>query len=448
MEEIRKKLTLLNLDTKRYDVPYEIVLQILRYLPLEFTGDTVLLLQLFPRVEIKQLIKDRCNPIYLFSQIVQEPMELMRIMLCTHVSLVGSRAIDYFLPGSCVPESDWDFVCPNNYYHAVYFLGYLDKMGFGEVTFSDTYSGRPDLFSIKGTLKSMGKTHTINVVKSDYVHGLFQVLDFDLSICTCCVTGAGAYSLYSATTQKSKLMVSSNYEHICTTGSCRDGYPDSEDEPDNAQEDRLEKYIARGMVGIIEQGYSNLYSNVPCMSRSRNRIRSSGDNDSHTVSFVGILPYHKRERDDVIAILESLEDVIWWHEPRGTKYEVRLPSKVLDERRLLRGFGVDHVSADVVQYIAQKDGFYVVIDPHRDPDGEAGGNIDIPFGFYKDSPESQVQLRIVLDKSGVHDVPDYVHQLYEYPSDASIEKFKRSMHFMPICTEEELTGFMQQPSSF
>lgn len=57
---------------------------------------------------------DRLDPRRLFRQLVKDPDELMKVMRECNVVLSGSRAVEYFMPGSCTQDSDWDFYLLSN----------------------------------------------------------------------------------------------------------------------------------------------------------------------------------------------------------------------------------------------------------------------------------------------------------------------------------------------
>ena len=61
--------------------------------------------------EVEDLEYNRKNPIKLFSQISNNPYRFMKSMVDTRSILSGSRALNYFVPGSCDENSDWDFYC-------------------------------------------------------------------------------------------------------------------------------------------------------------------------------------------------------------------------------------------------------------------------------------------------------------------------------------------------
>jgi hypothetical protein len=66
-------------------------------------------LALSDRHNAKYLIDERLSPIKLFSKLVPEPEELLYAMCASNCVLGGSRALNYFYPGSCNKDSDWDF---------------------------------------------------------------------------------------------------------------------------------------------------------------------------------------------------------------------------------------------------------------------------------------------------------------------------------------------------
>lgn len=59
------------------------------------------------------------GPLFYFEQTFNHPVTLMSAMFDTGCILSGSRALEYFVPGSISPHSDWDFYVPG-YKESVY----------------------------------------------------------------------------------------------------------------------------------------------------------------------------------------------------------------------------------------------------------------------------------------------------------------------------------------
>lgn len=57
-------------------------------------------------------LSQRVDPVLYFQQTFDYPVTLMAAMFDSGCILSGSRALEYFIPGSVGPESDWDFYVP------------------------------------------------------------------------------------------------------------------------------------------------------------------------------------------------------------------------------------------------------------------------------------------------------------------------------------------------
>lgn len=53
--------------------------------------------------------KKRMSPVRIFSNLTSKPEDFIHALVSTNSILSGSRVVDYFRPGSCTEESDYDF---------------------------------------------------------------------------------------------------------------------------------------------------------------------------------------------------------------------------------------------------------------------------------------------------------------------------------------------------
>lgn len=75
--------------------------------------DAVAMARSFPGSAIlEECYKRRVNPVEYFSKTFNHPVMLLSAMFDTGCILSGSRALDFFVPGSAQPDSDWDFYVP------------------------------------------------------------------------------------------------------------------------------------------------------------------------------------------------------------------------------------------------------------------------------------------------------------------------------------------------
>lgn len=76
-------------------------------------GDAIVLKQSLPYSSaIDQCYNVRKDPVRYLSNTFRYPLTLLSAMFDSGCILSGSRALEYFIPGSCRPESDWDFYVP------------------------------------------------------------------------------------------------------------------------------------------------------------------------------------------------------------------------------------------------------------------------------------------------------------------------------------------------
>lgn len=84
------------------DIMKRLSLTAARAMPRSFPGS----------VELEESYNKRINPVEFFSKTFNYPVTLLSAMFDTGCILSGSRALDFFIPGSAQPDSDWDFYVP------------------------------------------------------------------------------------------------------------------------------------------------------------------------------------------------------------------------------------------------------------------------------------------------------------------------------------------------
>lgn len=86
----------------------------------------------------------RLSPFRYLSEHFSNAAEIMECMSESYTFLSGSRALDFFVPGSCSDDSDWDFYCPDTEFACSKFIDGMEKAG---VVWTDTVTRFKEVFS-------------------------------------------------------------------------------------------------------------------------------------------------------------------------------------------------------------------------------------------------------------------------------------------------------------
>jgi hypothetical protein len=192
-------------------LPSDCVKRILDYVDLAHVADACL--GLSTRQDIRHLITHRRSPIRLLSSLVQNPQELLIHMMKNKCLLSGSRVTDYFSPGSCTAESDWDFyvksVPEDNDQVFGTMRQALGSMGVKWDNVLDTnYDSLMIAQVLKGTIaRGNGRSHKVQVIYSDNRKLMNCILLFHSSPVQCFMTHSGAFHMYGKVTSRSQQIV-------------------------------------------------------------------------------------------------------------------------------------------------------------------------------------------------------------------------------------------------
>ena len=164
--------------------------------------------------ERDQINRMRTSCYRLFQGLVDDPNELLKVMLDTRSVLSGSRALDYFVPGSCSVDSDWDFYCPYLIEEVRQFTSKLKDLG---VTWNKSipesldstsdesdasYEGLPLFTMISGTIKKNGRENKVQVMWKCCLSATQSIVDFHSSAAQCFVSGFAAGSFHHYLTSR------------------------------------------------------------------------------------------------------------------------------------------------------------------------------------------------------------------------------------------------------
>ena len=170
--------------------------------PETFTDDVT------SRARAEAVLRVRLDPIQYLSEFFSKPVEVLTMMRLLMVILSGSRAAEYFVPGSCVAGSDLDFYCRMELAPMVQF--WLEALG---VDWTEE-SGPPEHggagpnfadYTVSGfkvrrgiVVGLTGITYEIQLISGNSCMASSCIFDFHSTTTQCFLTGFAAVSLYDA----------------------------------------------------------------------------------------------------------------------------------------------------------------------------------------------------------------------------------------------------------
>jgi hypothetical protein len=182
-------------------VPLELLLQVIFLLDLDSARSFISALERNPN-ELRYLRRARESPLRIFGELTDSAEEFMAVMAASRCILVGSRALEFFSPGSCKENSNWNFF--QDYCHGErglehrreVFLSYTRRLGviWGEVTLK---RNQGTALYCEGTLVRRGRTCNITLAsRMGYASAYEVVADAKFSTARCFVSGALAAHMY------------------------------------------------------------------------------------------------------------------------------------------------------------------------------------------------------------------------------------------------------------
>lgn len=149
---------------------YDIISEITSYLPLAQVQCTARLLGSTVK-ESKNIYSTRTSYYNLFAKLVPNVEVLIKCMLDNNCWLFGSRAAQFFIPGSCLNGSDWNFLV-DDYTRAIRVQATLTRLG----TIWEEYDGKRkkfaldhvmELVTIRGSIVCAGVTSNVTITSCD-----------------------------------------------------------------------------------------------------------------------------------------------------------------------------------------------------------------------------------------------------------------------------------------
>lgn len=186
----------------------ELLSMILQYLPIGYY--TYALIALAPYMSCTErwdMISSLLSVRKYLSGVTEYPDALLYIMRQTDVLLSGSRALNYFVPGSTETDSDWDFYGGHRVGSIDQFVALTSYIGFKWTLYYKEYS-RDEIVSsylvYTGTTTIRGRLQKLQLICGVSISPYTCVLRFDMSHCQCFISGFFAASLYHNMTSKNR----------------------------------------------------------------------------------------------------------------------------------------------------------------------------------------------------------------------------------------------------
>jgi hypothetical protein len=135
----------------------------------------------------QRLLQVRLSPCKVLSQLCDDPLEMLRTMIASHVILVGPKAAEYFCPGSDYHGAPFQFVAIAPVFQDQTnecFMPYIRSIG-------AKLSLEGDSTCYKGEITLRGKSERLLYRSSERV-AMYVVLEQPCSACQCFISGMGA----------------------------------------------------------------------------------------------------------------------------------------------------------------------------------------------------------------------------------------------------------------
>lgn len=108
----------------------------------------------------------RLNPVVYLRKLTSHSKDLLTVMGALGVILSGSRAAEYFRPGACDHDSDWDFYCDEGIDWVIRFSSYMSRIGtwWEKLPADGESSDYGNLNVLRGMLHEGGKAHKVQLI--------------------------------------------------------------------------------------------------------------------------------------------------------------------------------------------------------------------------------------------------------------------------------------------
>jgi hypothetical protein len=193
--------------------PYDVVRQIVLFTNIGNVASILLTMGSHLTAEERESIRrSRFSPIRHLSPLKCSPLAMLALMRNTGTILSGSRAVDYFVPGSCNSDSDWDFYCDDDENSVLAFALWSTCLGVvwdplvqaKEADEAEDGPYRKAGFSIaRGTISTKEGSNPIQLMWKSGMSAAQSITKFHSTVPQCFISGFCAVSLYHHLTSKS-----------------------------------------------------------------------------------------------------------------------------------------------------------------------------------------------------------------------------------------------------
>ena len=294
------------------NLPAEMISEVMKYMTVEDVSDPSVSKCVFPSISVESERERRVDVVKFMGQLCSDPLELLRAMAYTGTILSGSRASEYFYPGSSCVTSDWDFFCTGSMIDLVVFVDKLRCMGatnissFAERVEYGSLSARDrhNMGIVKALIRTGGTDFKIQVVHCPEDTPIGVLSRFDLTISQCFISGYCAFSMNSYLSRRG----------VCVRlSTAKDG---------DARDKRVSKYEARGYKMSKMCDAVRLYSLCEYTKYHPTRTRVVGDKDSHMIEF-RTTPWLKDTQPRATdSYVKALQNVHWTEDVMSSSTEV------------------------------------------------------------------------------------------------------------------------------
>lgn len=249
----------------------------------------------------------RINPITYMRQLTKHSENLLRVMTTLGVVLSGSRAANYFYPGLCTKDSDWDFYCDSDVNTVVRFSTYMNRIGvrWDMLPHEGTHQGYDKCNVLRGVHSENDATQRVQFIWSMYgrKNTMPMIVSFHSSAVQCFIAGYCAVSMYGSLLSKGQSLA----------------WVQANDQRASARR----KYAERGIKYISYDCYMKILDDAGDVRLHlvRPNRRTLRDDDSEIVRFSRYFP----RLNDASMLKQLTDDVTWYDIGYVCKTEDNIP---------------------------------------------------------------------------------------------------------------------------